>query len=157
MLATGAGQGPFAAQLLPPQPHSQQSAMVVVERSTGSIVDATSPFWSGKAGGSILSPGDVSIKTASSMWGGGEREAAGGWGEHEHEKNGEENEKWEDKDDETEGWEEAQEEDEEEEGDHSRRRFLLLDKTEKKHPSAEDDPRERGPATRYREKRNNTV
>jgi len=128
----------------------------------GSIADTTSPFWGRKADGSILSPGDVSIKTASSMWVGGERDTAGSWEEYEHKENGEGNEKWNDEDDNRDEWEEAQEEEQEEEeegeeqSDHSGRRFGLLDEAEKMPPSPEDDARERGPATRYREKQNCT-
>lgn len=162
-LIPGDGQNTFAAQFFSSHPHSHLSAMAV-ERSMGSIVDTTSAFWSGIAGsGSVLSPGDVSIKTASSMCVGEERKATGGWGEHEYKESGEENENWEDEDDSTEGWDDKQEEEEDgdEESDQGQRRFGTFDEEEKMSPSAEDKAQARGSAARYlglgRERRNRAV
>lgn len=159
-LSPGSAQGTYAAQFRSPCPHSHKSSMGI-ERSTGSIFDATSPRCGEMGvGGSILSPGVDSVETASSLCMHEEGETAGAW-KHDDNKRGEnvswggrEDEKTEDEGDtKTEDWEEG----EEEQSDHGRRQFGPLDEdgewaasaAAEKNARRSSSRQARGPATRY--------
>lgn len=179
-LSPGPGQGPYAAKFRSPCSHSQQSAMMTVDQSAGSIFDATSPLRNrGEGDRSILSPGAVSIKTASSLCLGEEGEEAGSktvdaWDEgdgekKEEERAGEEQEEekgWgeNDEDEEVEDEEDGRPDDEEEsdEGRKQHQEFDLLDEERERagaagggaaavdHAQACSSKQTTGSATRYK-------
>lgn len=157
-LSPGSGQGTYAAQFRSPCPHSHQSRGGV-ECSTGSIFDATSPRCSGMGvGGSILSSGVDSVKTASSLWLREERDTAGVWKNDENK--GRENVNWgggghEEMEDERESKANSWGEGQEEESDRRRQLDVVGEEGGRVASAAPEDHarcsssrQERGPATR---------